>query len=159
MQLCYEEIETFEKYPEATAKLTKVHEQKDLLTKYTLLCEIISSGPKTDSQDIYDLMGTIKHEVNTKKAKNALQESATKYKVFLADTIDGLENDFERLSVEPEIIKESKEKLQALRKKVLESEWPNIQDVKEYKSYSDAAKEYLAQEADRLRKNISTKSE
>ena len=157
MQLCYEEIETFEKYPEATAKLTRVHEQKELLTKYKTLCKIISAGPKANSQEIYDLMEATRNKGNTKKAREKLQETAAKYNKFLADKAGELEGDYDVLSAESDTVIASKEDLQALRKKVLESDWPNIQDVEEYKSYSDTAKEYLTQEADRLRKNI-TKS-
>ena len=154
MQLCCEEIETFKKYPEATARLTQVHEQKDLLMKDKSLRDIILAGPKTNSREIFDLMTTTKNEGNTKKAGDKLQDAAAKYNEFLTNKVDELESDFNSLSAEPEIIRSNKEKLRDLRQKVAESEWPKIQNVQEYSSYSAFAKKHLAQEADSLRKGI-----
>ena len=151
IELCHEEIETFENYPDSIDELKRVHEKKYLITKYALLGEIIYAGPKTDSQNIYDLMETVRNEENTKEQRGKLQDTTEKYKEFLAGKVSELTGDIDALPAGPDI---SKDELQTLQDRILGSDWPTIQNVEEYNSYSERAKKYLAEKVVRLRENI-----
>lgn len=152
MQLCSENIETFEDYPVWKQKLKKVHEKKDLSARYTSMCEIIKAGPKDDIvKDIYESLINVREERdNVQVAKKRLNKAATEYKSYLTDKVKILEDllpNHKNLGID-------EEKLQQTRRSIDGSQWPNIQQVQDYKEYSDIAKKGLMNEASGLRKDI-----
>lgn len=152
MQLCYENIETFEDYPEWKGKLESVHEKKDLLARYITLLGIIETGPKHDMpRDIYvSLLSARKDQDNVQVAKKRLNKAASEYKKFLTKKV----NDLEALSAAHKNIENYKNQLRELSSDIISSQWPDVTHVQKYKEYSDDAKNSLIKEGSELTRNI-----
>lgn len=169
MELCYENIETFEGYPEWKEKLKRVHEKKDVLAKYILLQEIIPIGPRGVPSTIYELLADTKKmrdQESIEAAKDKLKVAAMEYKDFLTGQVNDLERECDRLLpisfVAQEDIRTYKAELRLLRQAITESDWVQAQYVNDYNKYlaaiteeKDAVKHRLASEAATVIENIS----
>ncbi len=152
MQLCHENIETFESYPEWKGKLESVHEKKDLLAKYITLLGIIETEPKQSiPKNIYvSLLSAREERDNVQVAKKRLNNAASEYKEFLTKKV----NNLEALSVTHKDIENYKEQLQVLSSDITGSEWPEVEHVQKYKGYSVDIKDSLMKEGLDLRRKI-----
>jgi serine/threonine protein kinase/formylglycine-generating enzyme required for sulfatase activity len=152
MDLCYEDVEAFDDYPEWKGKLERVHKKKDLLARYITLLEIIEVGPKHGiPEDIYvSLLNARKERDDVQAAKKRLSNAASEYKRFLTEKV----NNLEALSTTRKDIENHKNQLQKLRSEIAGSEWPEVKHVQKYKEYSDDVKNSLMKEGSELRRNI-----
>jgi serine/threonine protein kinase/formylglycine-generating enzyme required for sulfatase activity len=178
MQLCYENIETFENYPEWKEELRKVHEKKELLAQYSSFQQIISKGPKDLSDDIYDLLvdiRTLHEQGKTKDAKDKLEKLLTKYTEFLNNKVNDLQRNCSSLLtisstvnegvIDIENLNNTRISLQQLQEDITASDQLEDNHIAEYNELSvaistekDSVKKHLQDKAAPLRENIVRKA-
>ncbi|MHC4455544.1 MAG: serine/threonine protein kinase, partial [Planctomycetota bacterium] len=133
MDLCYENIETFENYPSWKEKLEQVYKKKDILAKYTLLQSLLSKGPKDVPLGIYDLTAAVLElyeQGNINSASAKLTDATEEYKKFIHMKIGNLINDCSMLSTfspaSSESIENCKIGLEKLLNSIDEPGWPQV---------------------------------
>ena len=168
MDLCYEDIEAFENYPDWKEKLESVYRKKDILAKYTLIQMLLSEGPQDVPETIYNLASAAKkdwQEGNLNSANTYLADAAEEYKEFIHDKIRFSLNDCDSLltfsSVSTELITNCKNELEKLSSSVNQPFWPEDDFINEYNHYAEeitkeknAIRQRLTQLARDLRKKI-----
>jgi serine/threonine protein kinase/formylglycine-generating enzyme required for sulfatase activity len=168
MDLCYEDVETFENYPAWKEKLEHVYKNKDIAAKYTLIRNLLVKSPRDVPLRIYDLVGSALQQYrqsNLDAAAAKLIDAIEQYKSFMNEKINTSIADCESLSafsmVSSEKIENCKNALENLSNSLVESPWPTADFADEYNRYlqqitqeKDAVRMQLAQDARQLRKSI-----
>ncbi len=168
MDLCYEDVETFENYPTWKERLEYVYKKKDIAAKYTLIRNLLVKGPRDVPLTIYDLVSSALQQYRQNDLDSAAAElidAIEQYKEFMLEKIDKLIADCGTLStfstVSAEKIGNSKNAFEKLSNSLIESPWPPVDFADEYNRYwqqiteeKQALREQLAGNARQLRKNI-----
>jgi len=168
MDLCYEDVETFENYPTWKEKLEHVYKKKDIAAKYTLIRNLLVKGPGDVPLTIYDLVSSALRQYqqnNLDSAAAELIDAIEQYKEFMLEKIDKLIADCGALStfstVSAEKIGNCKNALEKLSNFLIESPWPQDDFADEFNRYrqqiteeKQALREQLTESARQLKKNI-----
>jgi serine/threonine protein kinase/formylglycine-generating enzyme required for sulfatase activity len=168
MVLCYEDIGTFEDYPEWKGKLEQVYRRKDILAKYTSIQTLLSKSPNNVPLTIYDRIASARklYEQDNLDSASAQLGTATKeYKKFIRRKIDDLTRDCHSLltfsSISTESIESCKAGLEKLSNSIDEPGWPQADFADEYNNYSkqitsekNTVRRQLMQQALDLKKKI-----
>ncbi len=168
MDLCYEDVATFENYPAWKEKLEHVYMNKDIAAKYTLIRNLLVKSPGDVPLRIYNLVGSALQQYrqnNLDSAAAELIKAIDQYKEFMLQKIERLIADCESLSafstVSEEKIENCKNALEKLSNSIIESPWPQADFADEYNRYlqqiiqeKDAVRMQLAEDARQLRKSI-----
>ncbi|MHC4584450.1 MAG: protein kinase domain-containing protein [Planctomycetota bacterium] len=168
MDLCYEDVKTFENYPAWKEKLEHVYKNKDIAAKYTLIRGLLVKSPRDFPWEIYDLARSALQQYrqnNLDSAAADLIEAIEQYKEFMHQQINKLMADCESLStfstVPAEKINNCKNALEKLSNTIIDSPWPQSDFADEYNRYSQqildekkAVRKQLTEDAQRLRKSI-----
>jgi formylglycine-generating enzyme required for sulfatase activity len=168
MDLCYEDVKTFENYPTWKEKLERVYKNKDIAAKYTLIRGLLVKSPRDVPLRIYKLVGSALQQYrqnNLDSAAAELIDAIEQYKSFMHEKINTLIADCENLSafstVSEEKIENCKNALDKLSNSIIESPWPQADFADEYNRYlqqvtkeKDAVRMQLAENARQLRKSI-----
>jgi serine/threonine protein kinase/formylglycine-generating enzyme required for sulfatase activity len=168
MDLCYEDVETFENYPTWKERLEYVYKKKDIAAKYILIRNLLVKGPRDVPLTIYDLVGSALQQYRQNDLDTAAAElidAIQLYKEFMLEKIDKLMADCGTLStfstVSAEKIGNCKSALEKLSNSLIESPWPQADFADEYNRYwqqiaeeKQALREQLTENARQLRKNI-----
>ena len=168
MELCYEDIETFENYPDWKGKLEQVYRKKDVLAKYTLIQTLLPKSPKDVPSTVYSLTSSALREFeqgNLDSADSQLIDATGEYKKFMRRKVDELIRDCDSLltfsSVSTESIENSKVALGKLLSSFDEPGWPRADFADEYNRYAkvitdekNAMRGRLIQQGQQLKKSI-----
>jgi len=168
MDLCYEDVETFENYPAWKEKLEHVYKNKDIAAKYTLIRGLLIKSPRDVPLRIYDLVGSALQQYrqnNLDSAATELIDAIEEYKSFMQEKINTSMADCESLSnfstVSVEKIENCKNALEKLLNSIIESPWPQADFADEYNRYlqqiteeKEAVRKQLTENAQQLRKSI-----
>ncbi len=168
MDLCYEDVETFENYPTWKERLEYVYKKKDIAAKYTLIRNLLVKGPGEVPLTIYNLVSSALQQYrqnNLDSAAAELIDAIGQYKEFMLEKIDKLIADCETLSTFPAVsavkIGDCKDALEKLSNSLIESPWPPADFADEYNrcwqqiaEEKQALREQLTENARQLRKSI-----
>jgi len=168
MELCYEDIETFENYPDWKGKLEQVYRKKDVLAKYTLIQTLLSKSPQDVPSTVYSLTSSALREFeqgNLDSADSQLIDATGGYKKFMRRKVDELIRDCDSLltfsSVSTESIEDSKDSLRKLLSTFDEPGWPRSYFADEYNRHAkvitdekNAVRGQLIQKGRQLKKSI-----
>ncbi|MFC1739731.1 SUMF1/EgtB/PvdO family nonheme iron enzyme, partial [Planctomycetota bacterium] len=157
MQLCYDDIETFENYPEWTERLEQVYRKKDVLSKYILLQSLLSNSPKDVPFSVYELTASaldMYEQGNLDSAVARLLDATEGYREFIRGKIDDLQGDCVTLlgfsSVSKENIEGCKTGLGMLSSSIGEQVWPQADFADEYNRYA----QIITNEKNNVRENL-----
>ena len=170
MDLCYEDIETFENYPAWTEKLQQVYGKKDILAKYTLIQTMLLKSPEDVPLTVYDRTVSAKEQYeqgNVNSARAQLTDAVEEYKKFMRRKIDDLKRDCSSLSAFPSVSVEGMENckigLEKLSNSVDAPGWLRMDFADEYNRCAEtitneknAIRQQLIQQARALKKKISS---
>jgi formylglycine-generating enzyme required for sulfatase activity len=168
MDLCYEDVKTFDDYPEWKGRLEQVYKRKDFIAGYTSIQSVMSKCSAGAPLAVYD------HAISARKlyergdldeAQDRLATTGKEYREFISRKITGFIHDCDSLfafsSVRPESLQRCKNGLARLMDRVDEPAWPQADFADQYNRYSqqitdkkNAVREQLIQQASDLRKNI-----
>ena len=168
MDLCYEDVETFENYPAWKEKLEHVYKNKDIAAKYTLIRGLLIKSPRDVPLRIYDLVRYALQQYRQNNLDSAAAElinAIEQYKSFMHEKINTLIADCESLStfstVSAEKIENCKNALEKLSILIIESPWPQADFADEYNRYlqqiiqeKEAVRKQLTENAQQLRTSI-----
>ncbi|MBC8470904.1 MAG: protein kinase [Planctomycetes bacterium] len=168
MDLCYEDVETFENYPAWKEKLEHVYKNKDIAAKYTLIRGLLVKSPRDVPLRIYDLVGSALQQYrqnNLDSAAAKLIDAIEQYKSFMHKKINTLIADCESLStfstVQDEMIDNCKNALEKLSNSIIDSPWPRADFADEFNLYlqqviqeKEAVRKQLTENAQQLRKSV-----
>jgi len=168
MELCYENIETFDNYPAWTERLDQVYKRKNILAKYTSIQALLSRSPEGTPMEVYDLAESALKQFeqgNVDSADTKLNDSMKHYKRFMHQKINDLMRDCYSLltfpSVSAESIQSCKNSLEKLSVFIDGPAWPDSDFAEEFNSCSEkiateknAAREQLILQARNLKKEI-----
>ncbi|MHC4483051.1 MAG: protein kinase domain-containing protein, partial [Planctomycetota bacterium] len=168
MELCYDNIETFENYPEWKEKLEQVYKRKDVLAKYMLIRSLISIVPKDAQLSVYELAVSARQLCESGDLDSAgakLTKATKECKESMRDRIGELSRDCDSLSafsfVSSENIENCKIGLERLSNSIDEPNWPQVAFIDEYKrcsgivtSEKDAVRRQLIEDTQKLKKRI-----
>ncbi|MCP4614389.1 MAG: protein kinase [Planctomycetes bacterium] len=168
MDLCYEDVKTFENYPAWKEKLEHVYKNKDIAAKYTLIRGLLIKSPRDVPSEIYNLARSALQQYqqnNLDSAAAQLIDAIEQYKSFMHEKINTSIADCESLStfstVPAEKIENCKNALEKLSNSIIDSPWPQADFADEYNRYSQqileekiAVRKQLTEDAQRLRKSI-----
>jgi len=157
MDLCYEDVETFENYPAWKEKLEHVYKNKDIAAKYTLIRGLLIKSPRDVPLRIYDLVGSALQQYrqnNLDSAATELIDAIEEYKSFMQEKINTSMADCESLSnfstVSVEKIENCKNALEKLLNSIIESPWPQADFADEYNRYL----QQITEEKEAVRKQL-----
>jgi len=168
MDLCHDDIETFENYPLWKEKLEQVYRRKDILARYVLIQNLLSKGPKDVPVIIYDHTVSAKklyEEGNLNSAGVELADATEEYREFLRRKVNDLIGDCDSLLtfsyVSSESIRDCKNGLDSIAGSIDQPIWPQVNFIDEYNRYSaiiknekNAVREKLTDKATDLKKTI-----
>ncbi len=168
LDLCYEDVETFENYPAWKERLEHVYKNKDIVAKYNLIRNLLLKSPRDAPLRIYDLLDSALRQYrqnNLDSAAEELIDAIEQYKSFMHKKINTSIADCESLSafsaVPAEKIENCKNELEKLSNSIIESPWPHADFADEYNRNSqqiiqqkDAVRKQLIEDARQLRKSI-----
>ncbi|MHC4259193.1 MAG: protein kinase domain-containing protein [Planctomycetota bacterium] len=139
MELCYEDIETFEDHPEWKGRLEQVYRQKDILAKYVSLQDVLSKGPRDFPESVYRLAVSALQqyrEGNLNSAMMQLADATVKYKAFMQNRIADLTDDCVQLLIFPSAsvqdVQNCKSTLQKLSSSIDQAGWLQADFTDEY---------------------------
>jgi serine/threonine protein kinase/formylglycine-generating enzyme required for sulfatase activity len=168
MDLCYEDVKTFENYPAWKEKLEHVYKNKDIAAKYTLIRGLLVKSPRDVPLNIYDLVGSALQQYrqnNLDLAAAELIDAIEQYKSFMHEKINTSIANCESLStfstVPAEKIENCKNALVKLSNSIIESPWPQADFADEFDLYfqqifqeKEAVRKQLIENAQQLRTSI-----
>ncbi len=161
MQLCYEDIDTFEDYPSWKEKLEQVYEKKDVLARCKLLQILLSGSPEDVSLDVYELTSSAIDQYkqsNFIAANDKLADAVEKYKKFMRQRIDGSISDCDFLltfsSVAVQNMKDCQKGLENLSSSIDGQAWPQEDFAEQFNGYA----EEITKEKDSIRTNLIQKA-
>ncbi|MHC4532971.1 MAG: protein kinase domain-containing protein [Planctomycetota bacterium] len=168
MELCYEDVGTFENYPDWKVKLEHVYKNKDIAAKYTLIRGLLVKSPRDVPSRIYNLVRSALQQYRQNNLDSAAADligAIEQYKSFMHQKINTLIADCESLStfstVPAEKIENCKNALEKLSNSIIESPWPQADFADEYNRYSQQViqekkdvRKQLTENAQQLRKSI-----
>ncbi|MHC4706836.1 MAG: formylglycine-generating enzyme family protein [Planctomycetota bacterium] len=141
MELCYEDIKTFEDYPEWKGRLEQVYRRKDILAKYVSLQDVLSKGPRDFPESVYRLAVSALQQYREGDLNSAvmqLADAAGEYKEFMRNKIGDLTDDCVQLLIFPSAsvqnVQNCKSTLQKLSSSIDQAGWPQADFTDEYHS-------------------------
>ena len=168
MDLCYEDIETFEDYPAWKEKLQQVYRKKDVLAKYTLMQTLLSKSPQDIPLTAYELTASALEQYeqgNLDSAASQLTDAHNGYRESMRQRIDQLIRECGSLStfsfVSVETIANCKQGLERLLGSIDAPGWLQADFADEYNRHAgkiadekDAVREELIRQARDMKKKI-----
>ncbi len=168
MDLCYEDIESFENYPTWKEKLEFVYKNKDIVAKYTLLRDLLLKSPPDMPLKVYDRVDSALRQYRQNDLDSAaaeLNEAIKQYKNFMDKKINTLLVDCRDLSAFPSVsrqkIENSENGLEKLKNVIIDSTWPETDFAEEFNSYlqqitqeKNTVRSQLTENARQLRQSI-----
>lgn len=168
MELCNEDIDTFENYPEWKERLEQVYERKDIIARYKSIRTLLIKGPQDAPVKIYNLAKSAKQfyeQDNLNEARSELVDAAEKYKTFMRQKINQLIRDCNFLltlsTISTESIEASKNSFTNLLTSLDRPDWQAGVFIDEYNIYSEKVisekniwREQMIQRAMDLQDNI-----
>lgn len=168
MDLCYNNIETFENYPDWKEKLEQVYKRKRIFGRYMLIHTLLSKNPDDVPADVYDLAVSAKKQYEEKNLDSAdaqLLEAAEKYEKFLRSNLSDLRKDCDSLLTFPfvsvENIRKCRDGLMQLSESANKPGWLREDFIDKYALYlkeitseKKMVRERLTSQAIELRRKI-----
>ncbi len=168
LQLCNEDIETFQNYPGWQEKLNDVYRRKDVVAKYRMIQNFLERNLKNTPPKIYDLASaafTSYQQDDLDTATKNLTDARGEYKTFIRSRIVTLTADCDSLAAIAAAAELSRQKtaLEELSARTDEPAWPMADFLDDFtrseaeiKTIKDAARTKLTQQMQSLKNSIVT---
>jgi serine/threonine protein kinase len=139
MQLCYEDVGTFEKYPQWTQRLQDVYKSRDFLAKYRSIYELLSSASGDMPLEIYErVSASLEHyeQANIDAAAAQLAEATDRCRKFVRQRLDKMQQDCDLLAgfafVSTDNLTDTKSRIAALAGPLEKTDWPQKDFIEGY---------------------------
>ncbi|MHC4616842.1 MAG: protein kinase domain-containing protein [Planctomycetota bacterium] len=168
VDLCYQDIETFEDYPEWKERLEQAHKKKDILAKQLLIRTLASKNPEDVPAPVYRLTSAgreLYEQGDFDSAAARIAAAVDEYKKHMRHNVDGLRRDCDSLSAFPSVsveeIDDCKDGLERLSTLIDNPGWPQPDFGNQYSRCSkeiirqkDAVRRELTRQARDLKQRI-----
>jgi serine/threonine protein kinase len=168
VDLCYEDVETFEDYPEWKLRLEEAHSKKDILAKQLLIRTLASKNPDDVPAAVYRSTASARElyeQGDFDSAAARIAAAVDEYREHARRRIDSLTRDCDSLSAFPSVSAEKingcKNALERLSSLVNQPGWPQPDFGDEYSRCSrevvaqkDLVREEIARQARDLKNKI-----
>jgi serine/threonine protein kinase/formylglycine-generating enzyme required for sulfatase activity len=166
LQLCNENIETFQNYPDWQERLNDVYRRKDIVAKYRLIQNILELNLENTPPKIYDLASaalTNYQQDDLEAAGKNLTDAFGEYKKFIRNRITKLMADCDSLAdfAAGNGLAEQKTALETLLAATDELTWPKsdfldafTRSATEIKTIKDTARSQLTQQMQNAKNSI-----
>jgi len=169
MQLCYEDIETFENYPQWKQRLQQVYKREDFLARYRSIHMLLATGAKDTPQSVYKHVAASfeqYEQANIDAAATQLAQATDECKSFVRRKVKQMRRDCDSLTafafVSAQGITDCKNGLEGLSGPLEKTDWPQVDFIEQYNRHStyitdqkNAVRQELIQQARRFKKEIS----
>ncbi len=172
MQLCSENIGTFENYPQWQQRLEQVYERKEVLNKYSRIRNLLLKHPEDVPSEVYDLAASAKQMYEQDKITSAgskLDTALDKYKDSMNSRLKDAIKDCSSLLTLPSVPAETIENCRAGFEMLLNSMdaplWSPEDFADDYAGYAETIedekntlRQKWTQQANTLKDKISSKA-
>jgi len=168
MDLCHDDIETFENYPAWKEKLEQVYRRKDIVAKCSLLRSLLLRSPKDMPAVVWEAAASALQQYqqdDLDSAASQLSDAVGRYKKFMQQKTNKLLADCASLpafsTVSSERIEDCRKTLEHLSVSLEAAGWPQTDFADEYNRCSteiagqkNAVREQLTKDAREVKKEI-----